>query len=190
VARRPDVPADAAPFAYVGAVAVLLWAFIVLSALELVVLHVLLPWETVRIVADILGVWGLTWMLGLAASLTVHPHLVDDSGLRVRYGAGTDITVPWDAVARVGVRERSRDGSRTLQLDRDGQDSVLNVVVASRTNVDLTLRRPLVVPVRSDDESVTEIRLYVDDARGLVRLVRERLAATDGPSTGRSARDR
>lgn len=176
VTRRPDVPADAVGFAYVGAVSALLWAFILVSATELVVLHLVLPWETVRLVADIVGIWGLVWMLGLAASLTVHPHLVGDSGLHVRYGAGSDITVPWDAIATIGVRERSRDRSRTVQLDRDERGSVLNVVIASRTNVDVTLRRPLVLPLRKGAEPVTGLRLYADDARGLVRRVREHLA--------------
>ena len=76
VTRRPDVAAGRRRFSYVGAVAVLLWAFIVVSAVELVVVHVLLPWDTVRLVADVLGVWGLVWMLGLAASYSVHPHVV------------------------------------------------------------------------------------------------------------------
>lgn len=175
VTRRPDAPSGTVGFAYIGAVALLLWAFIVGSAIELVVVHVILPWETARLIADILGVWGLAWMLGLMASFTVYPHLVGDSGLRVRHGATTDITIPWDAVATIGVRERSREKSRALQFDRDAQSTVLNVVIASRTNVDLTLRRPLVVPLRTGEVSVTELRLYADDARGLVGRVREHL---------------
>ena len=114
ISRRPDVPSDAVAFAYIGAVAMLLWAFIAVSAIELVVLHLLLPWETVRVIADVLSLGGLVWMLGFMASFKVHPHLVGDSGLRVRHGAATDITVPWDAIATIGMRERSRDKSRAL----------------------------------------------------------------------------
>ncbi len=84
--------------------------------------------------------------------------------------------LPWDAIATIGVQERGRERSRALQLDSDEQGAVLNVVIASRTNVDLTFRRPLVVPLRKGAEPVTELRLYADDARGLVRQVRERLA--------------
>jgi len=124
VTRRPDVPSDAVAFAYVGAVAVLLWAFIYVSAIELLVLHLLLPWETVRIIADILSVWGLGWMLGMRASFRVYPHVVSDSGLRVRRGVSTDLTVPWDVVATIGVRARSREKSRALQLDRDEQGTI------------------------------------------------------------------
>ena len=143
ITRRPVMPADAVPFPYIGAVAMLLWTFIAVSAIELVVLHLLLPWDTVRVIADVLSVWGLVWMFGFMDSFKVHPHLVSGSGLRVRHGAATDITVPWDAIATIGMRERSRDKSRALRLDRGKQGTVLNVVVASRTNVNLTLRHPL-----------------------------------------------
>lgn len=178
VTRRPDVPPGAEPFAYFGAVAALLWAFIGVSAVELVVLHVLLPWETVRLVADILGVWGLLWMLGLAASFKVYPHLVTDSGLRVRNGHTTNIVVPWDAVASVGARERGRERSRALQLDRDENSTVLNVVTTSRTNVDVKLSQPLVVPLPKGEETVTEIRLFADDSRELVSRARKHLASS------------
>lgn len=181
VTRRPHVPPGGAAFSYVGAVALLLWVFIGVSAVELVVVHLLLPWETVRLVADVVGIWGLVWMLGLAASYTVHPHVVTASGLRVRQGHGIDITVPWDAVATVGVRERSRDTSKALQVDRSEHAVVLNVVMGSRTDVDVRLRRPLLVPVRGGEESVTEVRLYADDPRALVAAAREHLAPAGQP---------
>ena len=181
VTRRPDVPPGAVACSYVGAVAVLLWAFIGMSAVELVVLHLLLPWETVRLVADVLGIWGLMWMLGLVASYRVHPHVVSESGLRIRQGHGIDITVPFDVVATVAVRERSRDTSKAVQVDRSEQAVVLNVVMGSMTDVDVRLKRPLLVPVRGAEESVTEIRLYADDPRRLVAAAREHLAPAAQP---------
>ena len=75
VTRRPDVPEGATGVRYVGAISVLLWAFVIGSAVELVALHVILPWERVRLAADILGIWGLMWMLGFTASHYVYPHL-------------------------------------------------------------------------------------------------------------------
>lgn len=184
ITRRPDVPAGAVGFAYIGGVAALLWGFIGVSAVELVVLHVLLPWETVRLIADILGVWGLLWMLGLAASYKVYPHVVSESGLRVRNGHTTDIVIPWDAVATVGTRERGRERSRAVQIDRDDESTVLNVVTASRTNVDVKLSQPFVVPLRKGEETVTEIRLYADDSRELASQVRNHLASRTATATG------
>jgi hypothetical protein len=180
VTRRPAVPAGAVPYGYVGVVAAVLWAFVGVSAVELVALHLLIPWETVRLVADVLGVWGLVWMLGLTAGLTIHPHLLTEEGLRVRNGAGTDVAVPWEAIAGVGVRERAREGSRAVQLDETDAGTVLNVVVGSRVNLHLTLRHPLVVQLPKGPATVTEVRLCADDARGLARQVRERLSTGEG----------
>lgn len=177
ITRRRDVPAGAVAFAYLEPIAALLWVFIVVSAVELFVLHVVIPWETLRIIADALGVWGLIWMLGLMASFKVYPHVVGDTGLRVRHGFSTNLAVPWDAIATIGVRERGRDKSRALQLDRDEDGAVLNVVIGKRTNVDVTLRRPLAVPLRKGAESITELRLFADDPRDLVSRVREYLKA-------------
>ena len=182
VTRRPDVPVDAAAFAYFGAVAVVVWAFIIVSAIETAVFHVILPWEVVRLVVDIVSIWGLLWMLGYAASLNVYPHLVGDAGVRVRNSTGTDFTVPWDAIASVSVRERSRDRSKAVQVDHGGTGekgvpgATVHVVMSSRTNVELRLRRPLVVPLHKGDETVTEVRFFADDARALANRVRAHLA--------------
>lgn len=175
VTRRPDVPPGAAAFPYVGAIATLLWAFVIVSAIELVAVHLLLPWETIRLVADLLGLWGLVWMLGLTANLNVHPHLVNGSGVHIRYGHSTDIVVPLDAIAGVAGKLRSPASSKTIQLDREERGTVLSVVMGGQTNVELTLGRPLGVPLRKGPETVVAIRFHADDARGLVARVRERL---------------
>lgn len=174
VTRRPDVPAGSTACSYVGGVSVLLWAFIVVSAVELVVLHVVIPWEGVRLAADILSLWGLAWMLGFAAGLHVYPHLEHDDGLRVRHGTGTDLVVPWDAVSSAGVRERSLERSKAVQVEASEEGTVLSVVIASRTNVDLRLAQPLTVPLHSGDVTVDTIRLFADDPRALVGRLRTR----------------
>ena len=180
MARRDDVGASA--FRYVGIVLPVLWAFIVVSALEVVIVHIVVPWPGVRLVLDVLGIWGVLWMLGLAAGLTVYPHLIDDEGLRVRNGVMTDVPVPWKCITAVGVRQRAREKSRAVQLDRDGDGVVLNVVSSSQTNVDLTLRQPLEVALPSGVETVSAIRLHADDARGFVAAARAQLSRVDGES--------
>ena len=66
-----------------------------------------------------------------------------------------------------------------MQLDRGGDNTVLGIVVASQTTVDVTLRRPLVVAPFSGPETVTALRLHADDAQGLVTALRARLRARD-----------
>ena len=99
VARRTagTRPGDVA-FAYNGHLFLVLFGFIFASLCELPLLHVIIPWEKVRLAADVLSIWGLFWMLGYAASLKVFPHLLTPEALRVRHGAGLDIAIPWDAV--------------------------------------------------------------------------------------------
>ena len=135
VTRRPDVPPGAAVFPYVGAVATLLWAFVIVSAIE----------------------------------------LIDGSGVHIRYGHSTDIVVPLDAIAGVAGKLRSPASSKTIQLDREERGTVLSVVMGGQTNVELTLGRPLEVPLRKGPETVAATRFHADDARGLVARVRERL---------------
>ncbi len=173
VTRRPDVPAGATPAPYVGAMSLLLWAFIIGSAVELVALHVVLPWERVRLMADILGIWGLLWMLGFAASNHVYPHLLFVEGLRLRSGHSVDFAVPWDAIERIGTRERSLERSRTVQV----HDGVLSVAVASRTNIDVRLSRPITVPLGEETAEVTEVRFFADEPRPLAREVLRLLAS-------------
>ena len=177
VLRRPEVPVGSVPFRYVGAVLPVLWTFIVVSAVELVAVHVITPWPAIRLVLDVVGVWGLLWMLGFTAALTVKPHLLDEYGLRLRQGVTIDLHVPWEAVASVSSRRRSRERSRAVQLDRTETGVVLNVVVGSQTTVDLVLREPLVLELPSGAEQVVAVRLAADDPGGFTARARALLSA-------------
>jgi hypothetical protein len=173
VTRRPVV-GGGTPFSYAREVTPLIWAFIAVSAIEVPVLHLLLPWEAVRMAADVAGVYGLLWMLGLLASLRVHPHLVEDAGLRVCNGFSVSVLVPWEEIAAMRPRRRSLEGARNLQVAGEGAERVLSVGVGGQTNVDVVLREPRVVPVRrTAGEPVAELRLYVDDPKALLARLRQ-----------------
>ena len=176
VARRPShgSPGDQ-PVGYAQGISPGLGLWVFGSAVEVPVAHVLIPWESVRTPVLVLGVWGLLWMLGMLASLRVHPHLVSEEQLRVRYGALTDVRVPWDAVAQVRRDRRDHPGGiRSVFLD----DDRLAVAVGAETNVVLTLSRP--VEVRTPSTGTVEVRevaLLVDDPAAFVTATRARLAA-------------
>lgn len=176
--RRPVAIGGAEGFGYASAVAPLFWAFIVMSAIEIPIAHLLLPWTGARRVVLALGVWGLTWMIGLLASLRVHPHVVGDSGMRVRYGTTVDITIPWEAIAAIRLQRRNLAKSRTVQLDRTDSAIVLNIGVSSHTNIDVDLRRPTTVDLpRNRLETITRLHFYADDPTALITRAREHLAA-------------
>jgi hypothetical protein len=148
------------------------------SAIEIPILHLSLPWETARLFADALGAYGLFWMVGLLASLRVHPHVINDAGLRVRNGPSVDITLPWDAIAAIRTRNRPMPTRRAIQFDQTESGLVVHIVILSETNVDVTLRHPTTVPLpKGMSEPVTELRLYADDPDALAARARARLTA-------------
>jgi hypothetical protein len=171
--RRPAVPGGATPHPYVGAVSALLWAITAVSLVELVVLHLVIPWHGVRLAADVLGAWGVVWCAGLTACHYVYPHLVGEDALVVRRPRRTPVLrIPWADVVGVTTREASHESSKDLQLDETGR--VLLVVVGGRTNVEVALARPHAVQVRGTTHEVERVRLFADDARALAADVRAR----------------
>ncbi|SCE76837.1 hypothetical protein [Micromonospora mirobrigensis] len=188
--RRPvALPTGAEAFGYTGVVTPILGVFLALSIVEIPVLDLILrhtvPWDWVRRAAVALGVWGVLWMLGLLASLRLHPHVIGDAGLRIRNGTSIDVTVPWSAVATVSARYRSLPSSRAVQIEENGQVVVLNLGAASQTSVDVVLREPLSLPLpKGPSGPVHEVRLYADDPDALVARACGQLAVRSPGAEG------
>ncbi|WP_233562871.1 hypothetical protein [Micromonospora musae] len=178
--RPPTREPGAEVFSYVGVVKPILIAFIVLSAVEIPIFDVILAHTlpSARKIVLVLGIWGLLWMIGLLASLRMHPHVAEAAGLRVRNGFSVDFLVPWTAIATAGARYRSLPSSRAVQVERDESGAILSVAAAKQTSVDLVLREPISVRLpKGPSEPVREIRLYADDPAALISHARRQLAA-------------
>jgi hypothetical protein len=173
---------------YAKEVAPIMGAFIFVSLVELPVVHLLLPWDAVRLIADVLSVWGLLWMLGFLASMKVFPHLLDDHGLRVRHGTTADIRIPWEAVASITSRRGSVPTNRHVQVERTDDGTVVSVAVLKQTKVDVVLRRPITVKLPKGAEEITELRFYVDDPRAFVATAHRHL--TDRLAVGQTTSGR
>jgi hypothetical protein len=178
-ARRrplPLAPGDE-PFGYLGVVRPILGVFIGLSAVEIPIFDLIVsrvvPWEPARWIVLGLGVWGLFWMVGLFASMKIHPHVLGATGIRVRLSAGIDFTVPWENIETVSRSYRTMPSGRSVQIEEADERRVLCVVVGSQTSVDVRLRRPTSIPLpKGPTEPVDEVRLYADDPDGFVRRAR------------------
>lgn len=188
VARRPSVGGpQEQPVGYAQTATPVIWLWIFGSAVEIPVAHLLLPWESVRGVVLVLGVWGLLWMLGLLASLRAYPHLVSDAHLRVRHGSRIDLEVPWADVTGVRVRRCDLPSSiRVLQRDPADEDR-LHVAVGGETNVSIDLRRPLTARTPGGDVVFHGLSLLVDDPRQFVADARRRMTRADAPAAGTSS---
>jgi hypothetical protein len=173
VLRRPSVPAGHEPVGYAQLVTPVLGLWIFASAIEIPLVHVLVPWDGARIVLLVAGVWGLLWMLGLLAGFRTYPHLIGDEALRIRSGPLHDIVVPLDAIAGVTAKQRSLPSSLwTLQVEQTEGGAHLNVVVSGEVNVHLTLREPQTVRTRKGEADVDAISFWADEPRKVAGRLR------------------
>lgn len=180
VTRHPDVKGpEVEVFGYAKAVTPVMWLWIFASAVEVPLVHILIPWDTVRIVVLVLSVWGLVWMVGLLASINVYPHLLSESTLRVRHGASVDIPVPWAVIEMVKAEQRDLPSTVwTLQPRETERGTDLQVGVSGQVNVHAVLREPLTVDTPKGPMEIAELSFLVDEPRALVSRARHHLEAS------------
>ncbi|GGI48514.1 hypothetical protein BCL57_003487 [Agromyces flavus] len=178
--RRPAIAPGAAGFGYHRPVLTILWIFIVLSAVEIPILDLIVHrWPAVRIAVLALGIWGLTWMLGLLFGYLMRPHTVGPDGIRVREGLETDILLSWDDIASV-ARERRVDEPKTPKITEADGARTLSLRMQDETVIRIELERP--TPVRlpgtapkGGEHLVDDVRIWVDDPTGFMAAVREHI---------------
>jgi hypothetical protein len=173
--RRPvPVPPGTQQFHYSGAVTMVLTAFIVVSALEIPILELILPWEVARIISLIVGFYGLFWMIGLLATMRIYPHLVDESGIQIR--GSRELTILWCDIRNVRERGRSLPPGGKTQFE----DGVLSLGMAGGTTVDVVLSHPMILPVKKTaGEPVTEIRFHADAPGDLVAAAQAKILSRE-----------
>ncbi len=102
--RRPIVGPGESAHPYIVGMRTNYAIFIGISAIEIPVLHFLIPWQTVRHILVVLSVWGLLWCLGLLAQSTRHPRLVTPGAVRLRYGATVDVRIDWERIESLTIQ--------------------------------------------------------------------------------------
>jgi hypothetical protein len=168
--RRAVEPADIV-VPYTDRIGVLLGMTAGLGGVEAVVVHVLVPWATVRWVLLGLSVYGLLWVAGLACSLRQHPHVLRGDELLLRFGHFRTTRVPLAGL--VGARRDVRTGHEH-NVEIDG--GALSLSVAGETAVELAFDPAAEVEVRGRVERVVRVRFFADDPGAALRLLRQRAA--------------
>lgn len=181
VVRRPDVPAGTTPLGNSRLVAPMLWLWIFGSAVEVVVLDVLLTrwWTPLRVPMLVLGLWGVMWMLGMMAAYRTRPHLLGRDSLQVRDGIHARIDVPLALVTAVRPAEHELPGLlRSVHVAGRGEgreeEAMLLVGVGSRTNLELVLAAPTTLATPHGPTTVSRVGLWVDEPREVAALLRTR----------------
>ncbi len=171
--RRPRVPAAAAAFSYHQLVLPILIAFTAVSMVELVVVDVIVRrWPTVRIPLVVLGIWGVTFMLGMLFGMLVRPHAVGPDGIRVRSGAEVDIPLSWDDIYSVTLRKCTiQEKEPKVTVDEQGE-ATLHLRMMNETNLEIRLEKPTPLRLPHGTETVSRLAIYADDPKGFLAEVR------------------
>ncbi|MBT2483789.1 MULTISPECIES: hypothetical protein [unclassified Microbacterium] len=184
IARRPAVPAGATGIGYHQPVLTVLIIFIVLSAVEIPILDLIVhQWPAVRIPILILGIWGLTWMIGLLCAMLMRPHAVGPDGIRVRSGLEIDVPVSWDDIASVAIAKRVDEPKQPRITEISPEDGFEYAErMQDETNIEIELERPVSIRLpglhpRGGAHPVTRIRLWADDPRAFLAAARPFLTA-------------
>ncbi|MER5646191.1 hypothetical protein [Streptosporangium sp. NPDC002524] len=173
IARRRDgVPpgATAAPYAREQASIQLVLLFVLIVetvGIELLLRALDVP-SALRIAVLVADVYGIVYVLMLAAASVTRPHVVTADELRVRSAMYFDLRVPRELISSVRLsRDYNESGMITFRGSR------LSVVVSSQTNVVVELAEPVtaVRPLGGRAE-VTTIRFFTDTPDALLNALR------------------
>ena len=145
VARRPAIPRGAAGFGFHRPVLTILVVFIVLSAVEIPIVDLIVhPWPVVRIPLVVVGIWGVTWMIGLLCAYLMRPHTVGADGIRVRGGLETDVALSWGDIVSVARDSRIDQPKAPKFVESEGCRTLM-LRVNDETVIEIELERPTVV---------------------------------------------
>lgn len=188
VTGRRRLPPSARGFGYTKGTMLVPVVVIVLTVVELVVVHLLVPWQWLRIVLLVLTIWALLFVLGLLASRVVHPHFVNDDVLNLRWGRDAVLTT---SLANIIRAERYTHFAHTQPHVEDDR---LILTALQPTNVRLSFAEPVaaVAPVskkhRPPDFRASEARVFVDDPDAFLKaLSRNQMEWEHGQEEGTSS---
>ncbi|GAB2633666.1 hypothetical protein ABI214_14780 [Prescottella soli] len=146
-------------FGYTAGTLAIPAAFLVASLVEAVALHLLVPWQWLRVVLLVLTAVSLVAMACWLAARAVHPHLVTAEKLTLRSGRDTVLSVDRSRIVRaVPTRrfEHTTPGIHDGRFYLPGPDG---------TVIDIDFDAP--VGVEHESRMVTGVSLHVDAPRDL-----------------------
>ena len=193
ITRRPWKAPDAKGFFYHSQSLAVLFVFIVLSALEIIVIDLIVhQWIWVRIPLLVIGIWGLVWMTGLLCAHFMRPHTVGSEGVRVRDGLDMDAHVTWDDVYSVAVHNRSWEPKTpSIVDDRGGRALVMHI--SDHTNMEIILERPTPVTLpglspKGGDQVIDRIYLWTDAPKDFLAAAGEHTGPPEQSVAAKKAR--
>ena len=164
--RPPRVPSAAIAVAAKKGTVALPVAFATVTVIEIVVVHLVLPWQSVATILTLASIYGMLLLFGIIATRWQHPHYVTDSELVLRNGTHVIAAIPREDILRVQVQH---DGTATSPVV---EGAVAKLPTMEGSSVSISFREPLHLRLtrsaRETEHAVSEVRIAADDPRGVV----------------------
>ncbi|MFI5718001.1 hypothetical protein [Nocardia sp. NPDC051750] len=155
-------------------------AFLAATLIEVVVLHLVIPWAWLGITLAVLSLWSLVVLFAVAVADIAYPHYATGQELVLRRSGRVVARVPLDRIAAVADCRRYNHTATAFENGR------LFLAGPDGTTADLTLRVPVTVRIDSLLPSAriaadaTRISLALDDPTALRSVLN---AARTAPAT-------
>lgn len=133
-------------------------AFLVASLVEAVAVHLLVPWQWLRIVLVVLTVVSIVVAAGWMAARAVHPHLLTSATLTLRSGRRTVLEVDRELIVRASPSRRfghTDPGIHDGRLYLPGPDGTV-------IDIDFDTAVRVEHGNRARQQTVTGVSLHVD----------------------------
>ena len=184
--RHAPIGADSATFTAVRGTLAMPVMFGVVTVIEMVVLHLLIPVLWISAVLAALSVASLMVLTSSVALARVHPHVLSPTTLTLRTSGKVVATVDRASIVsarihrRYGVVSPTLDGGRLVLPNQDGTIVDIDLSCATTVSVPAPLKRWRV------DGSAQSFGLQVDDPAALVAALTRPAPATGSASARRS----
>ncbi|MFI2368607.1 hypothetical protein [Streptomyces sp. NPDC018833] len=175
IRRKPDAPEGHQILSYGSEIKPIMWVMVFLVPLEILAVELLIPWAVARIALLVLSVYGMVWVLGFIAALSIRPHTVGDGKIVLRFAHFTRITIPLELVE--SVRSSRHSGYRRAVNISDG---VLAMPIGDSTTLSIKLREPYSVTPKpgKPPQEVREVRFAADNTREAIRVLTANISAS------------
>lgn len=146
-------------------------AFAIATAIEVAVLHLLVPWMWLQVTLAVVSIWSLIALFGHLAIHRTSPHYLTDSSLVLRQSGTVVTSFELTNISSIVPRRRFSETAPTI-IDRR-----LFLPNTEGTTVDLVLESPVSAtvpaffPSRRKSEEIHQISLYVDEPTRLISIV-------------------
>ncbi|NKY58076.1 hypothetical protein [Nocardia flavorosea] len=142
-------------------------AFLAATLIEVVVLHLVIPWAWLSITLAVVSVWSLVFLFAAVVADIAYPHYVTGREVVLRRSGRVVARIPFDRIATVAESRRYNQTATAFA------DNRLFLAGPDGTTADLTLRCPVTVHIDSLLPSgriaaeTTRISLSLDDPASL-----------------------